>query len=89
MPYTLVKHSGSYTGHTEFDHAVEETMVTHKRTVATIQRLGGLLLDDYAAATDRAMAENYPDGAEGLIPHVRGKFASVSVNGQRLYIPEE
>jgi hypothetical protein len=89
MPYTLVKHSASYTGHADFEYAVEHTMVSHKRTLATIQRLGGLLIESYAAAVDREMAENYPPGVEGLIPRVRGTFAKVAVNGQSLYIPKE
>ncbi|MDJ0463078.1 hypothetical protein [Streptomyces sp. H27-C3] len=81
--YTLVQHSGG----TGFERAVEEVSVSTIREQDHIQRAGGVLLRTYQAASDAADAENYPPGAEGIIPQARGTFSNKLVNGLPLYIP--
>ena len=57
--------------------------------VRRILDVGGVLMENYAAASDREMEENYPSGVTGLYPRVAGTFAKSKVGYQRIYIPKK
>lgn len=85
--YTLVRHSGSATGHHEFYKAVEEVSFEGRRIENAIKKRGGLVFSDYKEARDRAEKENYQPGNEGIIPKVPGTFSNFKVEGLALYVP--
>ena len=85
--YTLVQHSGyARGGKGEFMHAVESMPLTSGDALRVL-KAGGLIISEYAHAEDRAFAENYPPGVEGLVPKVKGTFSSTVIDGLKLYIP--
>jgi hypothetical protein len=86
--YTLVRHSGYSVGGKEiFKQAVEERFVGLKEERDEVTKAGGLLLSSYREAYERAHAENYPPGLQGLIPQVNGHFVECEVLGEDIYIP--
>lgn len=88
--YTLVQHSGYvHASKPDFKHAVELKGIVTQRELDDIEKVGGLVLPTYQTASDREEAENYPPEVQGLIPKIRGTFANRSINGLRIYVPEE
>jgi len=86
--YTLVQHSGfGYAGKPGFKQAVEMRMLTRKGQIEKVRKAGGMLFDSYAAASDAADTENYPEEVQGLYPRARGTFARFVVDGLHVYIP--
>lgn len=86
MSYAIVQHSGVLSGHLEFEHAVEATPVT-KAEEKAVERVGGIIVQDYVSAEDLCMRINYPAECEGLVPRAAGTFSNKSVGGLRIYIP--
>jgi hypothetical protein len=85
--YTLVAHTG-------LPNAVELRSVGTKAKQDRILKLGGILFDSYAEASEAEMAVNYPsperddDKGPGWIhPGVKGRFSKSKVDYQRLYLP--
>lgn len=85
--WTLVQHTGVRTGHVDFLRAVEEQALRTEHELELVRQVGGLVLDNYAVAADRAEAENYPPSVVGLIPRVPGHFSTHTLQGNRIYIP--
>ena len=86
--FTLVQHSGfGVAGKPQFRHAVEEARLSTQAEVNRVRKAGGLILDDYAQASDRAELENYPPSVMGLVPRASGSFARATINGLRIYLP--
>jgi hypothetical protein len=87
--YTLVQHS-AWTVKRDpcFESAVELASLEYQRQIDAVNRAGGLLFDSYKEASDAEYRENYPDADEqGLIPGVRGTFATYALQGRRVYVP--
>ena len=88
--YTLVQHSGYVTGDDfTFSRAVETHSIGRREAVAAI-KAGGLVFDDYDAASRSEYEANYSNPSyTGLVPCVRGTFAQVRGVSHlaRLYIP--
>ena len=75
--YTLVEHTGLPGG-------VEERAVA-PRQLQRILRAGGLVLNGYAEAHERAFKENYPDPKyEGIYPKPKGHFPGLEIEGEKL-----
>lgn len=91
MQYTLVQHSGyGVAGDPHFRHAVEEHLVSTAAEREKVQKVGGLLFPDYAAAAEAMMRVNYPPGFDGhLVPHVNGTFSDLRLDGLAIYVPTE
>lgn len=89
--WTLVQHSAyGYKGDGMFRRAVEERQLESQREVNRVLKAGGLIFDDYGAASDRAEVENYPDPEHmGLIPRCPGVFHRDAVDGLHIYLPAD
>lgn len=88
IKYTLVQHSGyTFGGKEGFANGVEEGSITSPVDEQRVRNCGGLVFDSYTKCAERCEEENYPDGAKGLYPQVKGRFARVKLNSQPVYIP--
>ncbi len=85
--YTVVKHSGTLTGHDEFEHGLESRAVATKRQREQVERTGGRVFDTYGEAEAFAEAESYPAGHEGLVPAAPGTFSTMVLGGMPVYVP--
>lgn len=85
--YTLVQHSGVTTDHAEFARAVELRSITTQQ-IDKVKAAGGLVFEDYSAASEAEESENYPPEVKGLIPQVRGGFSiETKIGGSPVYVP--
>jgi hypothetical protein len=90
IAYTIVRHSGTTTGHTEFKQGLEEVALHRQSQVDKVKQLGGILFDTYSEARDWAMKEQYPEDYSGLIPKAPGSFTrSFTVHDLPLYLPTQ
>lgn len=89
MKWTLVRHSAwTVKRDPQFKEAVQMATLTSAKEVAKVERVGGLVFDDYKDADDREYAENYKvSNVKGLIPRVPGSFVRATVGGAEIYIP--
>lgn len=86
--YAIVQHSAyGYARHFDFKKGLESRQVDKQSEVNQVQRVKGMLFDNYLAAEEYCMKEMYPEGAEGLIPHAPGTFSGVKIGGLVIYIP--
>ena len=87
--FTLVQHSAwTAKRDPQFRFAVEERSLNTLAEVALVEKVGGLIFDNYIAASDAAEDENYPPEVEGMIPRVRGDFKG-NLKGEAIYIPRK
>lgn len=87
--WTLVQHSGfGYGKKPGFKRAVETRMITGAKEIQRVIEAGGLILNDYSDAEDRADHENYPEGLTGIVPCVQGSFSTHKVDYLAVYIPK-
>jgi hypothetical protein len=87
--WTLVQHSAfSGKGDYQFRYAVEEALIERDSDIAKVVRAGGLIFHSYLDASGAEYKENYPPEVQGLTPHVRGTFASLEIDGRKVYIPK-
>lgn len=88
IQYTLVQHSAAgYKHDPTFNYAVEERHLSTEGEVTKVRQSGGVLFDSYTAASDAAEAENYPAEVQTIVPHVRGHFSNLTIDGLRIYQP--
>jgi len=88
MQWTLVQHSGcGYGSDVRFARAVQMELITTTAEFNRVQKAGGLLFDEYDAASHREELENYPPEVKGLVPRCRGRFARAKINGLKIYVP--
>ena len=86
--YTIVQHSAyGYNDDETFKAGLELRSITTKMEFNRIQRLGGILFDNYSEASDYAYKEMYPNDVKGLIPQARGEFLENEIDGLKLYRP--
>jgi hypothetical protein len=88
--YTLVQHSAfTFKGDLRFEHAVECRVLSTTGQVIRVQDAGGVLESDWRRITARELSENYPAGRKSSLdlPNADGAFASVRIEGQRVYVP--
>ena len=85
--HTVVQHSGyGYSRKPEFERGLESRSVT-KTQAKKIEKIGGVLFETYQAAEAWAEKAMYTDDNEGLTPNAPGEFATMVVDGLRVYVP--
>ena len=88
--YTLVQHSAfALKGDLSFEQAVECRVLSTKNEAIKVQDTGGVIESDWRKINARELSENYPAGRKSSLerPHANGTFASVRIEGQRVYVP--
>ena len=88
--YTLVQHSAfALNGDSSFQYAVEARVLSTRSEAVKVQNAGGVLESDWRKIHDRELSENYPAGRKSSfeVPRANGTFASVRIEGQRIYVP--
>lgn len=86
--WTVVQHSGYVvSGNLQFERGLESRMLLTKKEVERVYKAGGIVFNDYNDAEDFAYDEMYTEDNETLIPKAKGKFSSLKIQGQRIYIP--
>jgi hypothetical protein len=84
--YAIVQHSGVSTGHAEFEQGLEVAEVTGAQA-RKVEKVGGIVFGDYVQADDFAERAMFPEGYDGFVPHARGTFSDLEIDGRRVYIP--
>ena len=88
---TVVQHSGyGYAGDLQFSGGLESRSLYTKAQVDRVERIGGVVFDDYLTAErfcEYAMYE--ASGATGLIPKARavGEFDKLEVDELKIFKP--
>lgn len=87
--HTLVQHSGyGYGYNPQFEQAVEEREIpAGKKSLDRIKKVGGIIVKNYGEANNLSELVNYPPEVKGLVPEARGSFATIKVDGLKVYIP--
>lgn len=88
--YALVQHSAfTFEGDVSFQTAVEARVLSTMGEARKVQDAGGVLQSDWRRINARELMENYPTGRKSSLelPHANGTFASVRIEGQRVYVP--
>ena len=84
--YTLVQHTGLRFG-------LESACVNRKGMCSKVEAAGGVLFETYDEAEEYGMNMQYPTSSETesgwqrLLPHPRGSFGKILIDGRRIYIP--
>lgn len=88
MKWTVVQHSGyGYAGKPDFEHAVEAKGVSSKAEERRVEKAGGALFGSYEEATKFEETANYPPDVRGLVPHCKGTFSELDIDGLKIYVP--
>lgn len=86
--WTVVQHSGyGYAGKPGFAKGLEVRVVHTKAEQDKVEKAGGLLFDTYIAADKFGDEAMFPPEVGGMYPQAAGTFASLEVDGLRVYVP--
>lgn len=86
--WAVVQHSGyGYKGNPQFKAAVETRKLQTVGEVRLVERCGGAVFDSYLEAEEFAEKANYPADVKGIVPHAKGTFSKLCIDGLRIYIP--
>jgi hypothetical protein len=86
--WTIVQHSAfGYKQDPQFERAVETRQIQNSIEMIRVNRAHGCVFNSYMEAEEFAEKANYPDGHEGIIPGVKGKFSVWLIDGLKIYIP--
>jgi hypothetical protein len=86
--WVIVQHSGfGYTGDPQFEKGLEVREVSTMKDRRLVERVGGLVFDDWKRADDFTEEATYDPDHTGLIPNAKGTFSDKEIDGLRIYIP--
>ena len=86
--WTIVQHSAyGYNDDEDFKAGLEVRSITKKSEFDRVQKVGGILFEDYTEADNYMMGQMYPPDIKGLIPHAAGSFSDQEIDGLRIYRP--
>jgi len=89
--WTLVQHSGyGYAGKPGFMQALEVRSLSSRAERNRVERVGGVVFEDYGEARDAEETLNYPHPFKtpaDIYPRFQGTFSEKMVDGLRIAIP--
>jgi hypothetical protein len=86
--WTVVQHSGyGYAEKEGFKQATEVRKITNKTELKLVEKVGGLVFDNYLMADEYTERANYPAANGGLHPRASGTFSDKTIDGLRIYLP--
>lgn len=89
--YTLVQHSGyGYADKPGFDKGLETREICTRAERNLVERVGGVVYEDYVQADEAAFELMYPPGnpPHMLYPCFQGTFSEKKIDGLRIAIPK-
>lgn len=86
--YTIVQHSAwGYRGDPGFKQGLETREITSRSEKNIVERVGGMVFEDYSKAEDTALELSYPPANTGLYPTFQGSFSNKKIDGLAIAIP--
>lgn len=87
--YTLVQHSGyGYGQKPGFEKGLEVRSLTSQKEINLVKKVGGMLFDTYAEASEAEMRMQYPPGhlPNNFYPGFLGSFSDKEIDGLKIAI---
>lgn len=85
--YTLVQHSGfGYAEKPGFEKGLEIRTLNRLSERNLVQRVGGVIYENYHDARDAEEELMYPEGYGGIYPSFQGAFSDKMIDGLRIAI---